>query len=512
MFNLRGNGRTSGERCRQEGEPLFAAHGGTGGSLTPIAITLLVKKPNHTGEAQIYYHDIGMYLKRKEKLARLAEYKSILSSKVELTSITPNEDGDWLNKRNEAFQNFIPIEPEKKFDEKSKSFFTTYAIGLVSNRDSWVYNYSKVELEKNVKRMVDFYNKQVADYKLALQKNPNTKPEEIIEYSASKISWTRALKNNFQKKVEYSYKQNAIEEAFYRPFCKQNLYNEKFLIEMPGLSKKLFPTPQSKNLVISVYGLGNKKPYSTLISNCILDLNSMDAGAQCFPLYWYENKSDERQQTLFDSGEQDYVRHDAISDFVLQRCRTEFGYNITKEDIFYYVYGLLHSPIYKETFSADLTKMLPRIPLVKSFWEYSKAGRELAELHLNYENQPSLPEVKISGIDKGIFDVDKIKFKDKQTKETILYNPYITISNIPSDCYKYTVNGKSPIEWVLERFQDSINKDTHIRNNPNDWGKENNSPKYILNLILSLMSLSIKTLKIINNLPDIKEELNSVQP
>ena len=426
---------------------------------------------------------------------------------MELTSITPNEDGDWINQRNEAFQNFIPIAPEKKFDEKSKSFFTTYAIGLVSNRDSWVYNYSKVELEKNVKKMVDFYNKQVAEYKIALRNNPDTKIDEIIEYSATKISWTRALKNSFQKKVEYSYNPNVVEEAFYRPFCKQNLYNDKFLIEMPGLSKKLFPTPQSKNLIISVYGLGNKKPYSALISNCLLDLNSMDAGAQCFPLYWYEKK-EKLQGTLFDSTEQDYVKHEAISDFILQRCRVEYGPKVTKEDIFYYVYGLLHSPVYKETFSADLTKMLPRIPLVKSFWEYNKAGKELAKLHLNYEDQEPLSEVQVTGVEKGVFEVDKIRFKVKGIKDAIIYNQYISITNIPEICYSYTVNGKSPIEWIMERFQDSTNKDTQIRNNPNDWGKEHNNPKYILQLLLSVMRVSYESQKIVNALPNIAEELS----
>lgn len=301
MFNLRGNGRTSGERCKQEGEPLFAAHGGTGGSLTPIAITLLVKKPNYIGKSQVYYHDIGMYLKRKEKLARLESYQSILSPKVELTSITPNEDGDWLNKRNEAFQNFIPIEPEKKFDEKSKSFFTTYAIGLATNRDSWVYNFSKHELEKNVNRMIAFYNSQLSEYKDILLKKSDIKTDDFIDTDPKNISWTVNLKKSLESKTNISFYPEAFVSAIYRPFTKQHLYLEKSLIERPGLSKKLFPTPQSKNLVICCSGVGGSKDFSVLITDMIPNLDAIEK-AQCFPLYWYENKADARQQTLFDSG------------------------------------------------------------------------------------------------------------------------------------------------------------------------------------------------------------------
>ena len=146
MFNLRGDQRTNGELSRKEGGKIFGS-----GSRTPISITVLVKNPKSTGKCNIFYKEVGDYLSREEKLELLKKYGSILNPEMKLTSITPNEDGDWINQRNEAFQNFIPIAPEKKFDEKSKSFFTTYAIGLVSNRDSWVYNYSKVELEKNVK-------------------------------------------------------------------------------------------------------------------------------------------------------------------------------------------------------------------------------------------------------------------------------------------------------------------------------------------------------------------------
>ena len=402
MFNLRGNGRTSGERCRQEGEPLFAAHGGTGGSLTPIAITLLVKKPNYTGKAQIYYHDIGMYLKRKEKLARLAEYKSILSSKVELTSITPNEAGDWINKRSKVFETYIPIGDKKNPDEKTV-FTANYSCGVKSNRDTWVYNFSQSELDKNISSMIDFYNE-------------NLESSQPLQYDSTKISWSDTLKQMVAKGIKLvpNYKAcHAI--GMYRPFCKQNFFYYKPILERTYQMLRIFPTPQSKNLVICVPGVGSNKDFSAIIVDCIPDIQ-LQFNGQCFPLYWYEKKEDSTQRTLFDVDEDEFIQRSGISDFMLERCRNEFGYKTTKEDVFYYVYGLFHSKQYKEKFAADLKKTLPRIPLVRDFWTFSKMGRNLAELHLNYENLKPPNFITIEGVDSNDFRVEKCVSRQKENK------------------------------------------------------------------------------------------------
>lgn len=230
---------------------------------------------------------------------------------------------------------------------------------------------------------------------------------------------------------------------------------------------------------------------------------------QCFPLYYYE-KDDGNLGTLFDQGKETYTRRDAITDFILNQCRERYGHKVTKEDIFYYVYGLLHSKDYREQFAADLKKMLPRIPLVEKpsdFWDFSKAGRELAELHLNYESVPAYPDVNVVGEDSGKFKVEKMSFaksgKDVD-KTTIIYNSYIKITNIPLEAYDYVINGKSALEWVMDRYQVKIDKDSQIKNDPNDWCDEHNDPKYILNLILSLITVSLETVKIVNNLPKLE--------
>jgi len=505
VINLRGNGRTSGERCRQEGEPLFAAHGGKGGSLTPITIVMLVKNPKHTKQkCQIFYHDIGMYLKRSEKLGLIKKFNS--TSNIPWLEINSNEHGDWLSQRNTIFETFIPLEPEKKFNLNSSSFFNTYAIGVSTNRDAWVYNFSINEVSNNMKRMILFYNEQKELFQNKKRLIPKIEVQDFVDANPQNISWTRALRRDAEKAVTHDFITEMLRKTSYRPYCKQNFYFHKPFIESPGLSSLFFPNSEINNLVISVTGVGALRNYSVLISDSVPNLDNIEK-AQCFPLYYYE-ENNATQKGLFDTNEsQKYVRRDAISDFILERAKKQYGKTVTKEDIFYYVYGFLHSNEYRETFANDLKKMLPRLPLVETvtdFWAFSKAGRKLAELHLNYETVAPSPDVTVTGDDGKTYSVEKMRFPKKDQKETINYNSKITISNIPAKAYEYVVNGKSAIEWIMERYQVSTHKESGIVNNPNDWATEIGNPRYILDLLLSVINVSVQTVDIVNSLPIVK--------
>lgn len=373
-----------------------------------------------------------------------------------------------------------------------------------------------------MRRMVEFYNKQQRDYRVALLANNNLSIEDFIDTDATKISWTRALRNDIKNGVSHNYSDNEYRSGLYRPFCKQNLYFASDFIESPGLSKKLFPYAGAGNRVICLSGVGASKDFSVLLTDTIPNLDSIEK-SQCFPLYYYEERKVE-SKTLFDDDSEgavnNFVRRDAISDFILERVRKAYGGKITKEDIFYYIYGILHNTEYRIAFAADLKKMLPRIPLVdeaRDFWSFSKAGRNLADLHLNYETQPAAQGVIVTygtipqdELEKGLqsgelkdinYLVEKMRFPSKGDKSRIIYNSQITIENIPPVAYEYVVNGKSAIEWIMERYAITTHKDSGITNNPNDWATEHNNPHYILDLLLSIIRVSVESVEIVRNLP-----------
>ncbi len=495
IFNLRGNQRTSGELSRKEGGKIFGS-----GSRTPIAITLLVKNPKYkNGKATIYYHDIGDYLSQQEKLAKIADFTSIKNPNFKMDVLIPNKHNDWLKQRNEVFNTFIPLGGK---DKKNKNnVFSIYSGGVVTSRDPWCYNSSLSKLESNLKRMILFYNQQ----RLELSKinGKIKKIEDYIDKDEKKISWSRALKKDLSRGIIIKYDDTHIYESLYRPFFKQQGYVDSNLNECRYQMPKIFPTADTKNICIIISGTGASKDFSALTTNFIPSLDTLEK-SQCFPLYWYR-ESESSDQATFLCGDDEHIKEDGVTDYIFKLAKEKYSTNkITKEDIFYYVYGLLHSEDYRTQFSSDVKKMLARIPLVCKFEDFnafSKAGRSLANLHLNYESQKPYAKVKVTGTEKNVFIVKKMKFKSKEDKSTIFYNDYITISNIPDVAYEYIVNGKSAIEWIIERYQVSVDKASQINNDPNDWALEHNNPRYVLDLLLSIITVSIESVKIINSLP-----------
>lgn len=457
------------------------------------------------------------------------DFRSISSQKLDWQIIKPNDKADWINQRGGVFDSLIPLSPEKKLNNNSHSIFIINGPNIATGRDCWVYNFSLCKVKNNVKRLVCNYNSEIKY------------PINEITNDPTKISWTAGLRLKAMKGQEIAYVPKKLEIGMYRPFCRQNIYYGKDLIERPGIQSTVF---QSDNLIICVKGIGDKN-FSCFISDILSDYQLL-FNSQCFPLYWYEENKNP-QGTLFDDAKNNrYIRRDGITDWILKEVRNRFGGSraITKEHIFYYVYGLLHSSQYRKRFSDDLKKSLPRIPIVdnvQDFMAFYKAGKELADLHLNYEKGINVQAIGQDGdyaffatmpmlahrflgvkVNSDIniwknewtdetyqhFAVEKMKFakvrddngKLVADKSKIIYNGYITIENIPLKSYEYILNGKSAIEWIMERYAVTIDKTSKIKNNPNDWSREHKQPRYILDLLLSVIILSCQTMDIVKTL------------
>lgn len=500
-FNLRGDQtNTSGEKSRQEGGKIFGS-----GSRSSIAITLLVKNPAHTGPCKLYYHDIGDYLTREQKLDIISKFGGF--TEIPWVNITPNADHDWINQRDPAFEKFIPS-GDRKSQEGRAPMFSVYSNGVQSNRESWVWNYGKAEVTAAITRMIDFYNSQVKGYENAKAKGIEV--DDFIDTDPKKIGWTRSLKANLGKLTAGSFKPELVVQGMYRPFTKQHLYFDRFFNEYVNKMPAVFPYPNSGNMLISVCSTGSNKEFSAFIVNVPPDVEMISKG-QCFPLYTFEKIESKGGQLFGTTNDSEYVKRDAITDEVLKEFRNHYDKKITKLDLFYYFYGVLHSEEYRTRFASDLKKMLPRVPLVQDFWAFSSAGKKLADLHLNYESAEPYPlqesTAQLGLSPKEDYKVRRMTFPKKGKdldKSRIVVNSNVTLGGIPPEAYEYIVNGKPALEVLMDNYRFEVHKESQIANNPNDWSDD---PRYIIDLIKKVVRVSIETMKIVKGLPALNEHV-----
>lgn len=460
IFNLRGNARTSGERRRQEKDNIFGQ-----GTRTPIAISILIKdgSDNH----QIFYNDIGDYLSRKEKLNRIRNFSTILNENMDWTEILPDYNDDWINHRVPNYQKYAVI------SGKQDSPFLSNAVGIATNRDIWVSGFSKEQVIYNTNRMVNYYN-ELLKRNLQIKQNNFTIDD--------KIKWTRSLKSKFKNKKIIEIKNKQVVLEMHRPYVKKWIYYNKDIVESPGQFYKKWG---SNNFAIVTTGTSSNKPFAAIVTNVIPDIQLM-MNDKVFMRYDNSDKSNELIPN-YDNVNKTFANNIGIS----------------LDDTFAYVYGLLNSKEYQEKYANDLRKDLARIPIVKNKEKYIEIGKKLMELHLNYEEVPVYNQAKIIYNSEHNYKVKKMKFSKRSDdgsddRSTIIFNDNITISNIPDKAYKYIVNGRSAIEWIMDQYQIKTDKGSGITDDPNDFSDD---PKYIFNLLLRIINVSVQTVDLINELP-----------
>ena len=511
-------------------------------------------------KATIFYHDIGDYLDRQTKLNIIQNFRSIegIERQSKWQTIHPNKDYDWINQRDYSYLDFMPIaDKASKFKPLKKgemNIFEVFSMGIGTSRDAWVYNFSLSNLEQNMQKTINIFNAESQKFKGTKQKDY----EKLLCFDKTKISWSSSLIPKVANGIQVKFDKNKIIDSMYRPFCRQFVYYDENFIHRQGQMPNIYPNENNlPNLTICINdGVGN---FGALITDSIAD-NHLFPQTQCFPLYYYELQSNSLQSSKTphpkslpqgeglsldspslaegDKGggyKPTYRRKDAIRDEALQAIQGIYkDSNITKESIFYYIYALLNHNGYKQKYKDNLSKMLPRIPYAKDFWAYKKLGRELANLHLQYESFAkcsralAIPKDKIS-LFSGIFGtnseykskdllsefgeadfaIKKMFFEKKGQKDIIIFNNKIAIVNIPPKAYNYIVNGKSAIEWIMERYQVKIDKDSGIKNDPNLYECKSgalaglNGGKYALYLLLSIIEMSVQSVEIIEAISEL---------
>ena len=496
VLNLRGNQRTQGERSRREGGKIFGQ-----GSRSPVAITVLVRNPNaaHDG-CRILYRDIGDYLKREEKLRLLREAGSIAGID-DWREIAPNQHHDWIDQRSEDFQRLYPLgTKDVKAGKGEDAVFRLFSNGYKTGRDAYLYNFSFDACAENARLAANDYMRamQVAE------EHPQYRMDNIVRNHSSNMHWDPQLEGNLQRRKSVSFTVEKVNKVQYRPFVKQYCYVEHVFVQRKAQVDSIFPMPDGENRAICVPGVGSTKPFSALVVDSMPDLHFVAFG-QCFPRYRYQAPNDAQGRLL--GLEDDLERFDNITDATLRQFRTHYqDSSITKDAVFDYVYGLLHAPGYRERFANDLNKTLPRIPLAQGFHAFAQAGRQLMALHLGYETCAEHPlELTFTGggapkPEHFRIGKQRMRFADAAKSELII-NDHIRLTSIPAEAHQYEVNGRTPLEWLIDRYR--ITQDTHsgIVNDPNAWFDQ---PQDLIATFRRIVHLSVATARIVAQLPSLE--------
>ncbi|SKR54876.1 helicase [Mycobacteroides abscessus subsp. massiliense] len=515
VYNLRGNQRTAGELSRREGGKVFG-----GGSRNTVAIFIGVKDPTATGPCTIHYRDIGDYLSRDDKL-RILDSDDIEAVEWEL--ITPNKHGDWINQRDDNYSTYPPI-GERKPKQGQVVVFKSFSRGLETARDAWVYNYSSATLKGSVTRLISNYNSLITPFEKFCAKKGVTKPNEATVNAfladnpsatdPSRINWSRSLRAHLARGVAVNASTGEYIMGTYRPFNTQNVYFDKHLNHERSRMPSAYPTSNHKNIGVVLTAPASHFEFTPFITRLLPNLHTLDTG-QFFPRYTYETvePDDGTLDLSTENGDVDewgYRRVDNITDDILKLYREALGEDkIAKDDIFEFVYGLLHSPSYRTKYAADLKKMLPRIPTPSSLGEFEQfrlAGRQLMVLHADYETAEPYPlDVQLKKgadpQDRETWRVEKMKWKSKTDHSSIVYSPKVTVSGIPDDAERYMLGSRSALGWIIDRYQVKTDKDSGIVNDPNDWCDEHDDPTYIVDLIKKVTTVAVGTMQIVDSLP-----------
>ncbi|WP_338017169.1 type ISP restriction/modification enzyme [Kocuria marina] len=515
VFNTRGNARGAGDLRKKEAGNVFG-----GGSRTTVAVLLAVKDPAHTGDCELRYRDIGDYLSREAKLEII---RTAGLNDEGWQTLKPNAKGEWLNQSTDEFQKYAPL-GDRDGTSGPPPVLIAYSRGVATGRDAWCFNYSRTKLIKNTHSTVDAFNETVDSFQPGGSSRARKEIEARghAEYDPTKISWSTELFRELVHKNRMAVEDKGFRLSSYRPFSRQNLYSDQKLNSRRYQLPKMFPTPEHENYGFYLTGVGSHYAFTLLATDAIPDLHLLDTG-QFFPRYTYEpldtptgNENPAELDLGLGGGEScvvvgGYRRLDNVTDETLARYTEAFGKGVSKDEIFASVYAQLHDSAYRAKYAADLKRQLPRIPLpgsAEDFRSYARAGRGLMDLHINYETVEPYPLTESHNTgdesDPAFYRVTKMRWGGTgraKDRSVIVYNGNVTLSGIPEQAHEYMLGSRSGLEWLLDRYRVKTDKASGIVNDPNDWALEHENPRYIVDLVKRVTTVSVRTMEIVKGLP-----------
>jgi predicted helicase len=434
--------------------------------------------------ARIYYARVDEFWRKEEKYAYLDEQQHV--GNIEWQEVQPDAKYNWLTEGMQGdFDEFLQIANKTgKAESKTTSrvIYSGFGRGVSTSRDAWAYNFSAEALRESMAKTIDAYNGEVTRW----SQKRSTNLDEFFAYEDKEIWWSESLKLRLQRGQVAEFSQTAIRKALYRPYVSQNLYFDRAFNERVYVFPSIFPTTDSEleNRIICLTGQGSEKPFMTLMSDTIVDLHLVSPGCstQCFPFYTYNEDGTNRREN--------------ITDWALEEFRSHYkDKSIAKWDIFHYVYALLHHPLYRERYAANLKRELPRIPYAPDFRAFADIGKRLAKIHVNYEQQPEYPLERIEAPGAPLdWRVERMKLS--KDKRSLIYNDFLTLSGIPPEVFEYRLGNRSALDWIIDQYQVSTDKRSGITNDPN----RADDPQYIVRLVAQVVTVSLETVDMVRSL------------
>ena len=431
-----------------------------------VCITFLIKTPKPNRRQKLFYFALEDEQSKRGKLDFL---KYSLIEDIPFQTIYPDKDHNWLNQTDNDFEDLIPLCSKQtkhaKEEADFKALFKLFCGGVKTGRDAWVYDFEKVNLEKKMRYSARIYERT--------RKNPNYKDKFLIK-------WDSNLEDYRNRNIKMTFDSEKYTIAMFRPFVKKQLYFDQHFNQRIYKNHEIFGKDGLlKNTVICFPGLASPKDFHVIASACLVDLNSLPAGAQCLPRYCYNEKG---QQI------------DNITDWGLKQFQEHYpNLKISKDAIFDYVYAVLHCPKYRQNYAQNLKRDLPRIPFYEDFEKWAARGKKLLDLHINYESVEAYPfgrlEVKS--------DYVKVKLKADKKLGAIELDSQTTLSGVPAEAWDYRLGSRSALEWVLDQYKEKPIQDKTVAAKFNTY-RFSDYKEEMIELLQKVCQVSVETVKIIS--------------